>query len=297
MKHKLSKSLILLFTLLLTSCGHSLNDLYKGDTFNSATFKNNYYTTWDKDLSSYKGKDGTLLESNKVFRSYDGFLQTGLDENAAVWEYFWLPKFGSIYKQENYYSYHRKMTMLDASFNNRYLSKLYDGQMFCGGDYQLSRVQINNDGFAQHFDKEGKNAKYFAMNFKASLDFTNESLLKEVYEKDPTALPYYPSITHTSDLVLTVSIYTMENNKIVKYDYKNELDNVNTNRSESFTGLEYEFFGFSLENLPDNSHIVGYSINFTFDDAAVKVAKEKLGKDLDYSLMLYEVMMPFSSWN
>lgn len=297
MKHKLTKALLLLPALLLASCGLSLNDIYQGDTFNSPVFKRNYYSTWDKGLESFKGVDGTLKESNKVFRTYNEFIKTGLDENAAVWDYFWLPKYDSIYNKENYYSYHRKMSMYDDTFNNRYLSKLYDGQMFCGGDYQLSRVQIDKDGFGQYFAKEGKSAKYFASNFKASIDFTDTNLLTDIYNADPSVFPSYPSFVHYSSINLTVSIYTLENQKITKYDYINELTGMYTNKSETFTGLEYEFFGFSLENLPTNSHIVGYSMNYTFDDPVVNAAKEKLGRDLDYSLMLYEVMFPFTSWN
>lgn len=294
MKHKHNLFIILTSCVFLSSCGLASKDLFKGNIYNSPVFAENYYDFWDNQLTPFKESKGELLESKNLFRSYQEFLSTGLDEQAAVWSYFWLPKY---YEGEGNYSYYRKMNGVDSSFNYHYLSKLYDGQMFCGGDFQLSRVQINENGFGQYFDKEGNSPKYFAMNYKASIDYTNTTLLKRIHAVDPTVIGTDGDYFHLSDLEMTVSIYTKNSEGINKYDYVNTLDNVKTNHYESYTGIEYEFFGFSLENLPNKSRVVGYSISFNYDDPACNVAKNILGENLDYSLMVYEVMFPFSSWN
>lgn len=294
MKHKHNFFIILTSCFFLTSCGLASKDLFKGNIYNSPVFAENYYDFWDSQLANFKGTQGELLESKNLFRTYQEFLSTGLDQQAAVYSYFWLPKY---YEGEGNYSYYRKMNSVDSSFNYHYLSKLYDGQMFCGGDFQLSRVQINENGFGQYFDKEGNSPKYFAMNFKASIDYTNTTLLNKIHEVDPTVIGTDGDYYHLSNIQMTVSIYTKDSEGIKKYDYINNLNDVKTNHYESYTGLEYEFFGFSLENLPNKSRVVGYSISFNFEDPACNIAKNILGENLDYSLMVYEVMFPFSSWH
>ena len=294
MKLKPNRFIVFLSCIFLSSCGLASKDLFRGNIYNSPVFAQNYYNIWDEQIANFKGQTGNILVSKKVFRSYQQFKETGLDEQAALWDYFYLPKYQD---GEGNYAYYRKMNSVDNLFNYHYLSKLYDGQMFCGGDYQLSRVQIDKDGFGQYFEKEGKSPKYFAMNFKASIDYTNTTLLEKIHEVDPSVIGEDGNYYHLSDLLITVSLYTKNNEGINRYDYENVLFDVQTNHYESYTGLEYEFFGFSLENLPNNDRVIGYSVSYDFNDPACNIAKNILGDNLDYSLMVYEVMLPFATWN
>ena len=280
---KKNKFLLLLPVIFLTSCGYSTNYLVQGDRYNSSIFQNNYYRHWDSELKN--AKDGLNIE---------------LQENDYITKFADLYKIDPLtydkYEDANAYGADYKMNGVNEMFNYGYQSKLFDGQMVCGGQnghpefaYQLGRVQTDKDGFSIRFNKESNDLKYFASQFKASTDNT-----AKVYRVNSDELAKSDGEQfHNSTVQLTLSFYTKDDkNDIIKNSFTGEInfDNDSTNN-----GSRYIFYAFDLSayNL---SRLVGVSVNYTFQDELVEWNKQK-GVDVDYSLMIYEFFLPYTSWN
>lgn len=293
---KMHNKLIFLLPLIaLTSCGYGLKNAVYGDTYNSPVFDNNFYTDFDSRLMAADDIEAIKLdnETNYVFTSYgDHNFVDHVDPARARSLEFWNFSFndGAYYGKQN------NLSLVDESFNYGYASKLFDGRMFCGGKYQLSRVQIKEQGFGLMFKKEiVSNVKdtipYFAMCFKASVDYTN-------YEGYPeTQVP-----SHYSDINLHVSLYceNQTKNKLEKHTYSYPLSSLETNHSDHCENngvydikSNYVFFGFSLEKL-SYEHCIGISITFS-DVVDVYYNREQYKRN--YSLMVYEIFLSNLNWN
>ena len=259
------KLLSLLPLLALTSCGgFSLEYIVKGNQYLSPVFAENYYDHWDKEL-----KNASLKATNEV-KEEDRILSFNdigkIDDNYATGlEGYTVDDYGPEHALNKY----------DDSFNYGVQSKLFDGEVRCLGRYQRVRVQIRNTGFSVRFSKESDELTYFAVQFKAAVDYTK---------------PEYQSIGqnghHNSSLTsLTVSIYVKEGLEIKRVDYVTsniQIDNYRTNAEY------YYFYAFKLENL---SRMVGFSMEYEYSDPEAEAA------NLDYSLFLYEVFLPYTSWH
>lgn len=275
--------------LLVTSCGYGLKEVYKGNVYNSPVFEENYYRVWDSKIdpnnkNNLINKEEVIeLDTTQdlVFTSYfDEADHTKYNENlllassSAVKNYRYSS--GEIDNFDNprpLYGEAHKLSNENDSFKYGVLSKLYDGQMFCEGDYQLSRVQIDESGFGTVFNNQGRDLDYFAVNFKASNDYTN---------------PQNPAYAHRSIINFKVSFYVKNDNKYDKFTYTYTLDNIKTNWPES--QFIYTFFGFKI-NTNKIKNIQGYSIEYDV------VYDELVNAGLDHSLMLYEVLFPNSTWH
>ncbi len=296
-KQSIKFALLFITPLCCASCSLLLDETYAGNAYNSPVFAENYYKTWDERIDEQSDKyivssetQVTLDESeDKVFTSY---YSLGSTQTVSSNLYLLDSQTSSLkYSDDNStglddsnlygvaYGETRKMSRIDDSFRYGYLSKLFDGQMFCEGRYQLARVQIDTQGFGHMFSKELKDytaSTYFALNFKAAVDYTN---------------PETPASTHTSDIDLHISFYTRNtDNSLNKQTATYRIESIPTNASESHSSSCYTFFGFSLAKF-NISRLCGISIEYTLlrDEYA-----ENYG--LDYSLMLYEMMIPFTTW-
>ena len=201
-----------------------------------------------------------------------------------------------------------KMNSVDDSFNYGYQSKLFDGQMVCGGQngrpeyaYQLGRVQINRNGFSIRFSKESTDLHYFALNFKASTDNT-----KKCYPVDGTTLATTDTqLFHNSKINLTITLYNKTLNGIEGYPFSMDVEFSNKHTND---GHYYTFIAFDLEDY-ELSRLVGVSLEFTvLEDALISYNEGKTyieggetkNVDLtidDYALFLYELFFPYTSWN
>lgn len=302
---KKMKYLLLLPLTTIVSCGYSSSYLVEGNKYTSAKFSENYYTHWDNELKSAHKKDVIDITNEALITginySYFGDNTiTGLGEIDP--NYFeadpGLEEFASDFK----------MNSVDDSFNYGYQSKLFDGQMVCGGQngrpeyaYQLGRVQINRNGFSIRFSKESTDLHYFALNLKASTDNT-----KKCYPVDGTTLATSDSqLFHNSKINLTITLYNKTLNGIEGYPFALdvEFDNKHTN-----DGHYYTFIAFDLEDY-ELSRLVGVSLEFTvLEDALISYNEGKTyieggetkNVDLtidDYALFLYELFFPYTSWN
>lgn len=271
-KHK--KYLLLLPIVALTSCGYSLDYIVEGNKYNSPVFSENYYRHWDNELKN--AKQGQLVNVDNYITSFSDLFKL----DASVYDkYAVADEYGDEYK----------MNLVDDMFNYGYQSKLFDGQVQCLGYYQLARVQIDESGFSMRFSKEGGELDYFAMQFKATTDNTATCYKlnsDELAQKDA-------DMFHDSIVNLTISLYTKnDNNEIIKNDFNVEVDFLNNTTNY---GSYYKFLAFSIKDY-NLSRLVGLSFTYVVDDELINWNKTK-GVDIDYSLMLYEVFLPYTSWH
>ena len=299
------KYLLLLPLTTIVSCGYSSSYLVEGNKYTSAKFSENYYTHWDNELKSAH-KNEVIDVTNEALITginYSYFADntiTGLGEIDP--NYFeadpGLEEFASDFK----------MNSVDDSFNYGYQSKLFDGQMVCGGQngrpeyaYQLGRVQINRNGFSIRFSKESTDLHYFALNFKASTDNT-----KKCYPVDGTTLATTDTqLFHNSKINLTITLYNKTLNGIEGYPFSMDVEFSNKHTND---GHYYTFIAFDLEDY-ELSRLVGVSLEFTvLEDALISYNEGKTyieggetkNVDLtidDYALFLYELFFPYTSWN
>lgn len=275
---KFKKLFLLLPMIAITSCGYSLSYLVKGNKYNSPVFSENYYQHWDNELKNAKQVSSKDLNNDEFITSFNDIDK--IDQGCSV---------SDIYEYGNQY----RMNKANDMFNYGYQSKLFDGVIECDGvGFQLLRVQTDKDGFSVAFSKESSELRYLALQFKSTTD--NKCPCLAVGEEgEPYIHQNDYDLFHSSTITLHTSIYCRNNeNKIEKHVYTSEIVNEHTNQ-----GNCYIFFGFDLreEHL---SRVVGYSINYEYNDELINWNIEKGVTSLpQYALFLYELFMPYTTWH
>lgn len=298
MKKKLFSILPLI--VLLTACGYDMRELYKGDAYNNPVFEENYYRLYSEQIDK-NNPNNTLvgeptiynLDDNDYLRTYSELEESGLDPYVFKPSPSY-PKGGfsiaaesrnnpdiianfsnsNLKNEAHLYGYgpSYKMNRVDDIFSYGYLSKLYDGQMTCLGYYQLARVQMDECGFGVVYDKEMvNNSKYISFQFKGQL------------YKENTEIGL-----HYSNVIFKVSLYSRNGSEFKENQFVINLNNLPTNRDDyTLLTIPIEKYNFS--------RIAGYSISYEFiNDELLDAANDKKG--YQYSIMLYEVLFPNSSW-
>ena len=147
--------------MLLTGCGYGLKEIYEGDVYISTDYNRNFYREWNDEIN-YK-KENNQVENdeqeiyqldkvtNKVFTNYNDPNFQELQPDYESYSYT-----SDIYEPQEKKSYGQsfKLSKTEQSFRYGYISKLFNGQMFCNGSYEIARVQIDEDGFGMKFNKE-----------------------------------------------------------------------------------------------------------------------------------------------
>ena len=252
MKNKL---VLLLSLFALTSCGSKVNELGNVKLDHSATWNDNYYTYFD---ASLKKLPNTVVELNKetniVFTSYEDSNFALLEANKDVWSY------SKDFDEDVGYGPNMRLAQYNEAIKEGFISKLYDGQMFCHGYYEAARVQIKEEeGISASLKGSLKSADYLFLNFKSAHNF------KAGIHLDP----------HVVDITLTISFYTKD--KATSYSYL--LSELPTNQGET-----YIFYGFSTKEL-DLSNVNAYSISYHIEKDEYN---ESLETKLEHALLLYE---------
>ena len=280
---KSKKLLGLLPVIFLSSCGFNSAYLVKGNQYNSPVFSENYYTHWDDEL---KNAQAGLSKDVDAISDFDDLYT--IDQNMIED----LSTLKQKYMFADDYAMDYKMNNIDESFNYGYQSKLFDGQVECLGYYQLARVQIYDSGFSMRFAKESSELSYFAMQFKATTDNTVDCYPIDSDTISEAGSPSHDTnLFHSSTIKLNIGVYTKDGNDIKKNTFSSIVVNENTNR-----GSAYIFHAFDLKEY-NLSRCVGLSVDYEIlEDKLVSQNKEK-GINLDYSLMLYEIFLPYTSWN
>lgn len=282
---KLNKILLFAPTLLLTACGYGLKEIYSGDVYNSVDYYKNFYKEWDDDIN-YK-KDGNKIinkdektyelddDEDLVFRSFNDENFVKVQSDAEKYSYS-----SDIYEPpegQKSYGQTYALSKNEPTFKYGYVSKLFNGQMFCHSYYELARVQIGEEGFGTTFKKEIRDYKYFALNLKASLDYRKNG--------KSTNVP-----GHTSDINLIINFYCKsDGGNYIRHPVSYDLTNIPTNAGE-----QYVFFGFSLDKI-DISRLAGISIEYELLNDTYK--KEHPDETWTHCLLLYELFLPESTWH
>ena len=305
------KYLMLLPLTTIVSCGYSTSYLVEGSKYTSSVFKENYYNHWDNELLAAKNAekhpivdvtDETLVTGIN-YSFYSSNTITGLSEID--------PNFFEKDPGLEQYSSEYKMNSVDDSFNYGYQSKLFDGQMVCGGQnghpeyaYQLGRVQTNQKGFSVRFSKESNELHYFAMNFKATTDNTINC------EPVPgTTDPHAGAdqrLYHESSFTLLITLYLKTTGGIEAYPFSVDID-LTGKVGDSYktnNGHFYNFLAFDLEQYKTETfsftRLVGVSVEFEVISDALIEYNAAQGVEIsydDYALFLYEMFFPYTSWN
>lgn len=302
------KYLMLLPLTTIVSCGYSTSYLVEGNKYTSSVFKENYYTHWDKELkTAHKNPIVDVTDETIVSGvSYSFFGSNTINGLSEI-----DPNFFEKDPGLEEYSGEYKMNSVDDIFNYGYQSKLFDGQMVCGGQnghpeyaYQLGRVQINQSGFSIRFSKESNELHYFAMNFKATTDNTIKC------DPVPNTTDPHSSIDvqlyHESTFTLLVTLYLKTNNGIEGYPFSIDVSltgKVN-NSYKTNNGSYYNFLAFDLQKYKTETfsftRLVGVSVEYEVTSDTLIEYNAGRGVDIsydDYALFLYEMFFPYTSWN
>lgn len=307
MKNK--KLIILALPLFLASCAKT-NELYKPTDYNDPDFDANYYTEQNNvDKVDVLGETIFNAPSNKVFLSNPSYNQA-LDGLKGDDQYIyvngekklldWMSD-TPISDISTGYGPTKCLSEIDKSFANGYLSKLYDGRVRCDGYYQLSRVQLTESGYSSFFPKELVSAKYFGM-----------SLFNKTTANANTA---YRGCYLNMDLTISFYQHTSVNNQYNKYTVKiNSIDiPINTGGSASLLLFYFEdIFGSDYSSKLEGVTAMSFSYKKNSILAKDEVSQKELISDLEKygepstnkdeksithsAMMLYEVLLPDSSW-
>lgn len=284
------KFLLIAPTLLLSGCGYGLKEIYPGNVYNSVDYYQNFYREWDKDINYHNEKSKIINVTEEPYlldKDNDLVFEKYSDSNFAIIQpdYESYSYSSDIYEPpEGKLSYGQtfKLSKTEPSFKYGYISKLFNGQMFCNGNYELARVQIDESGFGMEFSKELDNYSYFALNLKASIDYRRDG--------KNTNIP-----NHNSSAELLINFYCKnDDGKYRRVPVKYTIDNIKTNASETIDGSNYTFFGFSLDNIKID-RCVGLSIEYNLINDEYITAHPNEG--WTHCLLLYELFLPNSTWH
>ena len=167
-----------------------------------------------------------------------------------------------------------KLTANDNSFAYGYLSKLYDGRISCGGLYQKSRVQLDKTGYATFFPKQLKSASTFYMALRGGTT---------------CEVPLRANLL--VDYEVTFYIHITNSDAYDKVVYK--LNNVQT--ITDFGG-DTRLYSFALtENIKD---AVAMSITYNLKDTShPEITDDYKDEEKEhFAIMLYEILLPNSTW-
>lgn len=291
----------------LTGCGYSLKELYSGDSYNSVNFADNFYKVKEKTFVSARKLDEIKLDKDidKVFTSYNDENYRNIESQYS--SYVYSDREIDKVNEDNSISYKPDighalaLSNEEKSFRYGYISKLFDGEMFCNGRFELARIQIDEEGFTTRFKKELSETEntYFAINFKSAIEFRR--LL------DDGSIQTVDISAHKCDIKLNISFFYQGENEIVEqpvsYEFdKGELSPINVNPREGHNTNCYTFFGFKVGyNLQSLERCIGIGISYELlHDSVLETlnnSEQFKNKPLKHSLLLYEVLMPYTTWH
>ncbi len=273
-----------------------------------------YYTDEEKEAMRENYPENPELGRINELREED---QVDSDGNILRWDYD-EPNTDMNGKYGPYNSLYNN----NPSFCNGYVSKLYDGRTGCDGFVAKSRIQIDKRGIAAYFPKLLSTYKYFAVALRGATEDGNGAFAPtDATNKDKQ----FPVI----DFHLSFGIHSQETNKVSRVDFNIKDYPVKTN--DHNTALLFFYFdevcGEDWESVLKDA--VAMSITFDLKDQTIDtestypyvdehgetiskkykdvytddatIEKDKLDNEnftvtKHFAIMLYEVMLPGSTW-
>ena len=288
MKRKSFLALIATFAFVLTGCMNDVAELYEGHAYDTGDFAENYYSTWNDNL---KNSVATVAKTYDV-TSINSF-QIDKDED---FNQLWEPDGYRSGTTEPYsflidtphedagvgYGPSNNLISVDEAFARGFLSRLYDGRIQCDGYYAKSRVQIDGAGYGALFPKEMVNYRYFALSVRGADMSVNYNFFVNV------------------NINLTFYVYNHDIALYVPYLFQMKNLPIKTNYNSQVTIFGFYFAGVMGADVNLLKRASGMSITFSlegdYEDYTIDREDETEGKE-HFALMLYEVLLPKSSWN
>lgn len=293
---KLAKLILLpLIALSLSSCGEAVRELYRSDEYITSDFNSNYYTSWNGVESivpieeinhnvnpTIHDKRTAKIEGLRTWYNDDGaVVGDQYDSKGAI--YSWLDDDPETKKTVPVgYGPNKCLSSIDKSFSYGYVSKLYDGRVRCDGFYAKSRVQLNKTGYATYFPKALSTYKYFAFALRGGTTCERSfSVMPKLdikvsfYVHDPIANTYKKHIFNMNDI--EVQTNAGGNTSLVSFYFDSVLGSTWQSELKDTTAMSFEYSVKSIQ----------------YDDITDDMNdKEKH----HFAVMLYEVMLPESTW-
>jgi hypothetical protein len=296
--------LLALSALTLSGCKEDAQEVYDADAYDTGDFVQNYYTgKHDISVTTPSVLSKTLAEdefydgyqendfnqggyTHKGVKSMAPELMTDDQGNALTSTLDWTP--ASLADDSSYVgkAFGRTLCLakIDSAFTKGLLSKLYNGQMYCDLWYAKARVQLDKDGYDTFFPKRVKSADQFLFSVRGASDLTS-GVLSRVVTMEVTASFFFDKGDGTYQQLNFV------------------LPNVGMTCDAG--GESTSFVGFSLGKLLPTgysvSKIVGMGLSFDklndpLNDGKLSVTAGD-GAANHFALMVYEVMLPHSTWD
>lgn len=195
-------------------------------------------------------------------------------------------------KHNNLSTRQSKSEQASESFRHGVFSKLTDGNVWCGGLGTKSRMQINEEGIGQVFAHELITYRNLIINLRGgtNIDYEELRIPRVGSAKINLHIAFYieKSSTHNATkYTLTIPINDLQVD-----------NNMNTNNI-SLNLLSYfiDFAG-GEEALYLLKRVSGITISFDLvEHSIIKPAGEEKNDEYEFALMLYEIMLPYSTWN
>lgn len=275
---------------LLASCNKT-NELYGGYAYNSPDFMENYFVEHHgvNELKVAEAKSANL-SANFGYVSSNSLKGVRSEDNPE--NYTWMEYDEANYNKE--YGRNHNLTKTDESFAYGYLSKLYDGRVRCEGKFQLSRVQLDRNGYSTFFPKKLYDYKFFAFSLRGATDYENtrsnpSPLSGKVYVD--IHITFYQHITNSDQYnTLTFNLADVE----IPCDNGGDTNLVTiylANDYQTESGQVERYYQYLLQDTVAMTFT--YELKTTRADLTDDI---KVENDHHFAVMLYEVMFPNSVW-
>lgn len=318
MKKRIAIVMLPLLALSLASCMGDVSELYANNPYDTGNFLGNYYESWSDELMSdnllaTKSYEVSYYTSFAEFKSATPDFQefSNSKGEALVWNMagtnvsYSAPEGSDIFfgatKSLAYGEEGRQ------EFANGVVSKLFDGRVSCSGGQAKSRIQITENGFGSLLPLELStySSSYIALALRGATDCENGFGYGLDNSKRYT----------TIDLNLTFYVYNYSLSKYQPYTFKLKDLNLTTDNynipgvceSEGSSSIGYSdthmisFYLDGVTGLEDKAltRASAFSFTYTLHDNLLDIPLSSNPQDSGnhYGLMLYEMMMPHSSWN
>lgn len=328
---KTKKSLLIpLLGLILTGCKGAVNEVYDQGQFHTNDFTLNYYTDFPDELKADKYSDSetvfTLNENqfyqssvfNKafddaIFKDFSkGYITKqqmidlyGDDNVKAIKEENYASEIGyfeafieamknstkatwfNYAKEHKLSSQHQNDERINSYFKHGMFSKLTEGLLACDGSGSLVRVQIKEQGFGKQFDYEITDYHALTLSLRGGSN-----------------IPYFEigqaRVTSVS-VVLKLSFYIEEtiSNDASKVTLNIPIENLVSDESLQ-TNIIHLYFSDIFAQDSDiikRSNAMSIEFELVEHDIIKPNGVDNPNNDYEFSVMMYEVMLPYSSWN
>lgn len=317
---------------MLTSCKAAVAEVYDRGEFHTQDFENNYFTTFPETLKSNKYDiNHTMISLNNLQFSQSRVYQKAY--NQAIMKdlqkgYLTLAELIANYGDDNvkaikeadyppgdiqyinaitqameqstktsWNDYSRVNSLAAQEYGNTAIndffkkgmfSKMTDGLLACDGSGPLVRMQINEQGFAKQFDYELIDYKVLTLSLRGG-----------------TNIPYHEISTPripTANINLTVSFYVEESvsNQARKVSFVFPIEDLRTDDNAQ-TNIIHLYFAdvMTAEQLAliKRANAMSVSYELVEHDLIKPDGIDNPLNDYEFAVMMYEIMLPYSTWN